>query len=729
MAKQDAETTLQPDPITATYETTGAALAEPPLSHATVANTVPQGADLADPALYFNRELSEVDFNWRVLYQAMDDRTPLLERVRFVAITMSNLDEFFQKRIDGLKRQEVAGVDKLSPDGLTPTEQLNLIREAARTLYGATSELWEEMLRPMLGEQAGVNLKDFDALPEKEQKAARDYFCSTLYPVLTPLAVDPSRPFPFISNFSLSLAITMRDPAQDNNHFVRLKVPVNRGRWLPLGEALVPLEQVVKHHASELFPGMEVTGVYAFRVTRNADVRRDEEDAEDLLEVISEELRERRFAPAVRLEVEKAMPYAVRRYLLKHLRLGEEDVFEAAQSLALTDCNQLIKAARNGLTYPDWRPVTPARLTYRDDTEEDIFTILRKGDLLVHHPYEQFNASVSRFVEEAAEDEQVIAIKQTLYRTTEDSPAAAALMRAAERGKQVAVLLEVKARFDEANNLEWVQTLERAGVHVTYGLVGLKTHAKVTLVVREDEDGIRTYCHIGTGNYNSNTARLYTDLGLLTCDPIIGDDIVDLFHHLTGYAPAQRYTKLLVAPRDMRDAFLRLIEQEIEHQKKSGSGRIMAKMNGLDDVETIKALYRASQAGVSIDLVVRGACRLRPGLKGYSETIRVISILGRFLEHDRIYYFHNNGTPEVFIGSADWRRRNLSDRVEAVVPVEDPALQQRLISILEAALNDNRSAWDLQSDGRYVQRRPTSGGDVRSLQEMLMAQTLEGSPA
>ncbi|MEM7735515.1 MAG: polyphosphate kinase 1 [Deinococcota bacterium] len=773
------------------------------LPKATAPRPVPAGADLNEPTLYFNRELGDIDFNWRVLYQAVDPRTPLLERVRFLSIAASNLDEFFQKRVGGLLRQQGAGVTSSAPDGRTPAEQLALIRSTTRDLYSTIDQIWATNLRPALAE-VGVIVTDYDDLSVQQQDELKRYFHKHIYPILTPLAVDPGRPFPFISNLSLSLAITLvkdtqgvdadetstriainhdspdattNDAYEDAGYneagyydeldyeavtptrpsFVRLKIPVSRGRWVEVvaenGQSnqlqLVPLEQVIAHNVSELFPGMTVQGVHPFRVTRNADVRRDEEEAEDLLAVISEELRERRFASVVRLEVNHNMPVDVRDYLASHLKISHEDIFEGGM-LELSDCGDLANTPLIGAgaehLYSDWQPVTPRRFNQRTNTgdKRSIFDIIREGDVLVHHPYETFGATVQRLLEEASNDPNVLAIKQTLYRTSNDSPIVGALIRAAEQGKQVAALVEVKARFDEANNIEWGERLEDSGVHVAYGLVGLKIHAKVMLIVRQEPDGIRTYCHIGTGNYNSKTARLYTDLGLFTCRPDIGEDLVNLFHHITGYAPRQRYKSLVIAPRHMRARVISLIEREIAIQQDKGCGRIIAKMNGLDDLPIIHSLYRASQAGVSIDLIIRGHCRLRPGLTGYSENIRVRSIIGRFLEHDRIFYFGNDSsafehlaepstiqperTPDIFIGSADWKRRNLSDRIEAVVSIEAPDLQRRLMGILRLALNDNRLAWQLDAQGNYVQQRPAKQAQdtakdtrERALHNILMA--------
>jgi polyphosphate kinase len=691
---------------------------------ATAPRPVPKDVPLDHPTLYFNRELSWLDFNWRVLYQALDERTPLLERVRFLGITSSNLDEFFRKRVGGLKRQKLAGVRSLSPDGRSPQQQLDLIGEAVRPLYDTLNSLWTGTLRTALREEAGVHIVDYADLDARQQDRLDAYFRENIFPILTPLAVDPGHPFPFISNLSLSLAVILRHPARGTEHFARLKVPRSRGRWVPLEERhhVVPLEQIIKHNVDELFRGMEIVHAHAFRITRNADIRRDEEEADDLLEMISEELRERRFAPVVRLEVEDDMPRHVRQLLLRELQLDAADVYDCDGLLDYADCMALADLDVPAHRYESWEPVIPTRLLLEGETQDapDIFTIIRRGDLLVHHPYESFNSSVLRFVEEAADDPNVLAIKQTLYRTSDESPVMGALIRAAEHGKQVAVLVEVKARFDEQNNIEWGQMLEKSGVHVTYGLVGLKTHAKTTLVIREENGGLRTYCHIGTGNYNPQTARLYTDFGLLTCNPDLGYDVTNLFHYLTGYAPEQHYRELIVAPREMRQAFEQLIEDEVRNQREHGNGRIIAKMNGLDDVRQIQQLYRASQEGVEIDLIVRGHSRLRPGLPGFSDNIRVMSVIGRFLEHSRVYYFHNNGTPKLFFGSADWRRRNLDDRVEAIVPIRDATARARLLRLLQFILDDQRQTWDLHPDGRYTLRHPSTEEEAIGLHDLLM---------
>jgi polyphosphate kinase len=695
---------------------------------------VPPEAPYTHPGLYLNRELSWIDFNWRVLALALNEDLPLLERVRFVAITASNLDEFVQKRLGGLKRQQAAGVIKLSKDGRTPAEQIELLHEAINLMHDTMTSTWEQTLKPALAEQGGVTICDYADLSDGQKDVLHRYFQEEIYSILTPLAVDPGRPFPFISNLSLSLAVTVCHPEQPGRHFVRLKIPVSR--WVPVphegeeeGLLFLPVEQLITQHMDELLSGMKVVCAHPFRVTRNADLRRDEEEAEDLLEMISAELRERRFAPVVRLEVAQDMPRHQRKFLLQELALQEEDICEVDGLIDLTACFHIANLDLPAHKYLPWEPVVPPRLAkrYPTDRGQSIFDLIRAGDLLVHHPYESFTVSTQRLLEEAANDKQVLAIKHTLYRTSNRSPTIDALKRAGERGKHVAVLVEVKARFDEANNIEWGRHLERSGVHVAYGLVGLKTHAKATLIVRRERDGLRTYCHIGTGNYNSSTARLYTDLGYFTCRRALGRDLVNLFHFLTSFAPAQHYSKALVAPHYMREAFYELIDNEMSWQEKEGNGHIIAKMNALDDQNMIGKLYAASQEGVQIDLIVRGLCCLRPGLPGFSENIRVISHLGRFLEHDRIYYFHNNGWPRTFIGSADWRTRNLKNRVELIVPIKESELRDKLIGLLNAALADNTLAWEMQSDGSYCKRTPPADGEALNLHSYLMHQATDAS--
>ena len=699
-----------------------------PLPKAVRPREVPADADLDHPSLYFNQELSWIDFNWRVFGQARDPSLPVLERVRFLGIAARNLDEFVQKRIGGLRRQEAAGVTRTASDGRLPSEVLALAREARHVMEVEIDRYWGEELKPLLAEVAGVRVIGYGGLTTAQEHELTLYFREHLYPILTPLAVDPSHPFPFISNLSLSLAIEMRDPDSAVLHFARVKVPVHRERWLPVrgtggDRRFVAIEEIVRHNVAELFRGMEIIRVHAFRVTRNADIEREEEEAEDLIAMISEELRERRLAPVVRLEVEKAMPPHLRALLLKELDLGVEDLVELEEELALADCIELGNLHLPEHQLEPWQPAVPDWLALADGegaAERDIFSVLREGDVLVHHPYERFSSTILRLLQEAAADPSVLAIKQTLYRTSDDSQVIRALLRAADHGKQVAVMVEVKARFDEQNNIEWARMLETVGAHVTYGVVGLKTHAKALLVIREEDGHPRMYCHIGTGNYHKENAGVYTDLGLLTCDHEIGADLVNLFHYLTGYAPAQTYRRLVVAPGLMRRTFAELIAREVANARERRPARIVAKMNAMDDSEIIRLLYGASRAGVSIDLIVRGHCCLRPGLAGYSENIRVISIIGRFLEHDRIFYFDNGGDPEFFIGSADWRRRNLDSRVEAVVPIDDARLKVRLGRVLELALADNQLAWELSPTGRYERRSPAPREEPVTLHQALM---------
>ena len=694
---------------------------------------VPPDAPLDHPSLYFNRELGWLDFNWRVFYLAWNRELPLLERIRFLAITGSNLDEFVQKRVGGLRRQEAAGVTSPSPDGRSPGEQLQLLRAEIRRMEKGMDRIWVQELEPALA-SIGVTVCSMEELSDGERTELRRRFLEQVYPALTPLAVDPGHPFPFISNLSLSLAVVLRHPVRRTLHFIRLKVPTGSGRWIVVGSPegedgrirLVAIEDLIRHHADVLFGSMEVVDAHLFRVIRNADVLRDEEEAEDLLAMISEELRERQFAPVVRLEVEARTPKMVRDFLMRELELGPDDVTEFSGRLALTNLMEVASLPLPAHQFPSWKPQVPPRLMHEGESveEEDIFSIIRKGDLLVHHPYECFHASISRLVEEAALDPQVLAIKQTLYRTTGDSKVIQALLKAAELGKEVAVLVEVKARFEEQNNIEWARMLENAGVHVTYGLVGLKTHAKAILVVRREGERFRVYCHIGTGNYHAGNAGIYTDLGLLTCDPDIGADVVDLFHSLTGYAPDREYRKLMVAPERMRGSFEALIRGEMDQVAAGREGTIDAKMNALDDPGIIRNLYEASQAGVRIRLAIRGHCRLRPGIPGISHNIQVVSVLGRFLEHERIFRFGNGGDPLILIGSADWRARNINERVEAQVALEDPEIRDRVGRILDMSLEDNELAWVLQPSGEYRRRVAAPGEPSRNLHRDLMEWTL-----
>ncbi|MEM8642248.1 MAG: polyphosphate kinase 1 [Cyanobacteria bacterium P01_G01_bin.54] len=706
--------------------------------------------DLTDPQYYFNRELSWLAFNARVLHEAIDDRTLLLDRLKFLAIFSSNLDEFFMVRVAGLKQQVAADVYKLTADGRTPAEQLDAIATRLRPLVEQQSQLFEQQLRPQLT-AAGVYLLNYIDLGPEQRRYLHQIFEERIFPVLTPLAVDPSHPFPHISNLSLNLAVLVKNPDTEEELFARIKVPQILPRFIELpkhlhhdGEAAsvwtaVPIEQVIAHNLDSLFPGMHVQECYPFRVTRNADISVEEDEADDLLLAIEQELRKRRRGGSVvRLEIQTSMPEAVRSDLLEALDIQAQDVYAVDGLLGLTALMHFIGLPLPQLKESSWSPVIPLRFKrMREAVEasrklewddgEDIFDLINAGDMLVHHPYQSFSATVQEFITQAAQDEQVLAIKMTLYRTSGDSPIIKALIAAAENGKQVVALVEIKARFDEENNIQWARKLEEAGVHVVYGLMGLKTHTKITLVVRQEAEQMRRYFHIGTGNYNPKTARLYTDLGLLSCQPEIGADLSDLFNYLTGFSRQQAYRKLLVSPVSLRDRLTALIEREMTHAQNGGSGRIVAKMNSLVDAKIIAKLYAASQAGVKIDLIVRGICILRPGLPKISENIQVLSIIGNFLEHSRIFYFQNQGQDEVYIGSADWMRRNLDRRVEAVTPIENPELCQDLQEILGIMLADNRQAWELQSDGTYVQRRPPAEEQTRSCHKQLMALALESA--
>jgi polyphosphate kinase len=655
---------------------------------------------------YLNRELSWLDFNGRVLSLAEDSDRPLLERVKFVAIVAANLDEFFQIRVAGLKEQVRLGVGGTSLDGLTAPEQLREIRTRVEDQIGRQERLFTKDLIPSL-EAEGIRF-----VTEEIQEGEREYldgvFRDSIFPVLTPLAVDPAHPFPYISNLSLNLAVVVRDRRSDDRRFARVKVPPLLPRFvaLPNPGRFVPLEHLIALNLRKLFPGMEVVAHHPFRVTRNADLEVEEEEAADLLAAIEEELRRRRrFAQVVRLELEPAMSSEVRDLLTRELEVQPPDVYETEALLDLAGLWSLYDLDRPELKDPPWKPATQTRLASTEHRAPDLFAVLGHGDILVHHPYDSFATSVEAFISRAAEDPKVLAIKQTLYRTSgEESPIVRALIRAAEAGKQVVALVELKARFDEQANIAWARALEEAGVHVVYGVVGLKTHAKISLVVRQEADGIRRYAHIGTGNYNPNTATIYEDVGLLTSDPDLGADLTDLFNYLTGYSRKEKFRRLLVAPLTLRDRILDLIRREAERP----GGRIVGKVNNLIDAAVIDALYEASSAGARIDLIVRSICGLRPGVPGLSENIRIRSIVGRYLEHARILRFGpEDGERTYLIGSADLMPRNLDWRVEALAPVTDAALRTRLDEILELSLTDDTLAWDLQSDGSW--RSPPTG--------------------
>jgi polyphosphate kinase len=687
--------------------------------------------DLADAAdefppsvRYLNRELSSLDFNERVLKLAADEAIPLLERAKFLAIFSQSLDEFFQVRVAGLKDQAFAGLTATTPDGRTPAQQLLEVRDRVEQLVTELERVFLEQVAPGLAE-VGVVFSGWVELDDEDRKYLVEVFEDRIFPVLTPLAVDPGHPFPYISHLSLNLAVLLLDPVSGQRRFARVKVPSILPRFvvMPDGERFIPLEQVIAAHLDQLFPGMEIEDQFAFRVTRNADLTLEEEEADDLLAMVELELRRRRFRRAVRLEIDDDMSDEVRDLLCRELDVGEEDVYAHAGPLDLSGLWTVHALDRPDLKDPPWVPLTPARFVGDDDERVDIFAAIRDGDVLLHHPYTSFETTVEEFIRQASRDPQVLAIKLTLYRTSGDSPIVHALIRAAERGTQVAALVELKARGDEQANVEWAKALEEAGVHVTYGLVGLKTHTKTALIVRDEPDGIRRYCHIGTGNYNQQTAKLYEDLGLLTADADIGADLTQLFNFLTGYGRNVSYRKLLVAPHSLRPRMEELIAGEAAMPR--GGGRITMKMNSLVDAALIDALYEASQAGVEIDLVVRGICCLQPGIPGLSDTIRVRSIVGRYLEHSRIYCFANGagpGRPAYYIGSADLMPRNLDRRIEALTPVTAPELQAELQEILDVNLADDTLAWELGSDGAWTR---VKGGHIDThtrLQEIALEQ-------
>ncbi len=666
----------------------------------------------APSSLFINRELSWLAFNARVLHEAEDPRTPLLERVKFLAIFSTNLDEFYMVRVAGLRRQLAAGVQQTPPDGLTPQEQLDGIDREVATLLARQRQCLDALLTELATH--GVRLVHMDALTAAEWGAVDQFFEAQVFPVLTPLAVDPGHPFPWISNLSLSLAVEIRDPETGADRFARVKVPKRLPRWVPVAgrqHQFIPLEEVIGANLSALFPGMTIAGWHAFKITRYSDLELPVEEPEDLLASIEEQVFKRRFGEVVRIEVQETMPAHVRAILLDELRddeiplpagLNERDIQNAGALVELGDLMQFQTLDMPPLKEAGFAPTLPPELR---DASRSMFDVIREGDVLVHHPFDSFTGSVERFLRAAADDDDVLAIKLTLYRTSGDSAIVEALTRAAQRGKQVAVLIELKARFDEASNITRARQLEDIGVHVAYGSATLKTHTKIALVVRREPDGIRRYVHLGTGNYNAHTARLYTDIGLFTCKPSIGADISDLFNSLTGYSRQQMYRKLMVAPVNMRDRFLELIARESDHARSGQKARIIAKMNSLVDQPMIESLYDASRAGVDIDLIVRGICCLRPGVPGVSDRIRVVSVIGRFLEHSRIWFFANGGVGEYYIGSADWMPRNFDRRVEAVVPVDDPMLHERLERLLSTYLADDRQSWELGPDGEWIQRR------------------------
>lgn len=666
----------------------------------------------------FNRELSWLAFNARVLQLSSDAEVPLLEQIRFLAIFSSNLDEFFQVRVSGLRDQQAAGISTPASDGRLPAEQLALVRDIVTDLVAEQERVLVHEIMPALREQ-GIELSAWHDLDADDQAGLSERFRYRIFPVLTPLAVDPGHPFPYVSDLSLNLAVVVRDPHDERELFARVKVPNTLPRWLRIGDTdrFVPLEEVIAAHLDQLFPGMEVQEHHAFRVTRNADLSDALDEADDLLSAVEYELRRRRFGRATRLEVDASMTDEVLDLLLGEFDLDPSAVYVARTPLDPTSFNEIADIERPALHWPEWKGVVDPRLQPGDEPV-DIFAEIRAGDVLVQHPYESFSRSVVEFIHQAANDPDVLAIKITLYRTASSSPIVDACIKAAEQGKQVAVLVELKARFDEAANIGWARRLEQAGVHVAYGLLGLKIHTKIAMAVREEPDGIRRYCHIGTGNYNHRTARIYEDIGILTADPEIGADVADLFNHLTGYGREIRYSKLLVAPDQLRPGLEALIDNEIA----SGRGRMILKMNSLVDVRMTEKLYEASQAGVDIDLIIRGQCSLKPGISGLSDRIRVRSIIGRYLEHSRVYHFANGngpGEPATYIGSADLMSRNLNRRVEALVRLDDPRTQQRVHEILDVVLDDDRLAWTLAGDGVWTKRRGPAAIDTHARLQQL----------
>lgn len=674
---------------------------------------------------FLNRDLSWIEFNRRVLALAADPRTPLLERVRFLAIFSNNLDEFFMKRVGLIRRELRAGRAIKSPDGLSTQQQFHAIRSVVRELQEEQADLHEQALLPDLAEQ-GINILRYVDLTTEQRKRVDRWYRANVFPVLTPLAVDPGHRFPFISNLSENLGILLSSPSQHERQFARVKIPDVLPRFVRAGPPdqkpprnenghetfrFVPLDEIIAANLDDLFPGMTIHEVLPFRVTRSAAIEREDEDVEDLLEHVEAELRMRRFASVCRIEVGPEPSQQILQLLKSELGLDDADVYERRGPLEYTDLFTISDLDRPDLRDPPWSPVPPAPLA---DEEADIFAVIRERDLLLHHPYHSFNASVERFIAQAARDPDVLAIKQTIYRTSPDSPFVSTLIRAAEAGKQVACLVELRARFDEQRNVRFARQLEKHGVHVAYGIVGLKTHCKTSLVVRREGDDLRCYAHIGTGNYHPKTAQLYSDIGLLTCDPDITEDAVTLFNELTGRAHEPDYEHLVIAPYEMRNTFTRLINREIRNARAGGdrarNARIIAKMNALEDTRITKKLYEASQAGVQITLIVRGFCCLRPGVPGLSENITVLSAVGRFLEHSRIFYFRNGKEDptdgDFFISSADWMYRNLNNRVEAACPVRNHAARAELYHILDTTLRDHRNVWVLNPDGTYTQRTP-----------------------
>jgi polyphosphate kinase len=690
--------------------------------------------DLTSPSLYLNRELSLLEFQRRVLEEAWDETKPLLERIKFLAIFGSNMDEFFMVRVSGIRKQVEARIMEVSPNGMTPPDQLAAIRKLALELMLEAQRNYHRKLLPKLDKE-GVHIIDYQKLNKIQKERANTYFKEVVYPVLTPLALDPGHPFPHISNLSLNLAIVIRDK-KGNEKFARLKVPDTLPRLLPIKRSsggvrkdgtiphqhyFVWLEQVIAANLNDLFPGMEVIAAHPFRIVRDADIEIQELEADDLLETMQQSIRKRKFGSVVQVAVYESMPENIRELLIDNLEVFRNDVYVLDSPLGLSGLWQLYNhVERHDLKDNPYKPRVPKALKYAT-TPTDIFEAIRNANILLHHPYDSFNPVVD-FINAAARDPQVLAIKQTLYRVGSNAPVVEALLEAAERGKEVAVLVELKARFDEESNISWARALEEVGVHVVYGLVGLKTHCKVTMVIRQEGEGIRRYLHLSTGNYNALTSRIYEDMGMFTCDEDMGADATDLFNYLTGYSTKQEYRKLLVAPVSLRKKLEKMILREIEHAQQGRKAHLIFKLNSLVDPQMIQLLYQASQAGVQVELLVRGMCCLRPGIKGVSENIRVTSIVGRYLEHSRLFYFHNDGKESIYLGSADLMQRNLNDRVEVVFPVESKEQIKYLRHhVLETYLKDNARARILQPDGTYTRLIPEAGKDVIDVQEQFMS--------
>ncbi len=719
-------------------------VARPPELKERHITVVPTEAEAPPQRRFLDRELSWLAFNERVLELAEDPLVPLLERTRFLAIFASNLDEFFMVRVAGLKRRLATGLAVRAASGLEPREVLSRIRSRAHELQARHARVFGKDIVPALAEH-NIKIARWDDLEPAEQQLLHSFFRDSVFPVLTPLAVDPAHPFPYISGLSLNLAVMLRNPVTDKEHFARVKVPPLLPRFVtvtaeeqepgagpvpvdlkaaePQRARFVPLEDIIAVHLDQLFPGMEVLEHYTFRVTRNEDLEVEEDDAENLLKALEKELLRRRFGPPVRLEVAEDIGPQVRELLVRELGVSESEVFFLPEPLDLRGLNIVADLDRPELHYPKFVPVTPPALAEVESSKpSDVFAAIKRRDILLHHPYDSFSTSVQAFLEQAADDPNVLAIKQTLYRTSGDSPIVDALIDAAEAGKQVLALVEIKARFDEQANINWAHKLEQAGVHVVYGIVGLKTHAKLSLVVRQESDGLRRYCHVGTGNYNPKTARLYEDIGLLTADPQVGEDLSRLFNQLSGYAPKTAYRRLLVAPRSLRSGLVDRIEREIANQEAGRPAGVIIKVNSIVDEVLIDALYRASQAGVKVDVIVRGICAIRPGVPGLSENIRVRSILGRFLEHSRVFWFAGGGEAVVYLGSADMMHRNLDRRVEAMVRLRDPRDIAELEEILTLSMDRHTASWHLDRDGNWRRHYlDDDGKPLRDLQSHLIA--------